>query len=288
MLQPVASSVARRNYIIGRPTGPRTSRTDIFILMRENPVKKALQEGKFQLGCGFGNFRSAEIPRLLAAAGYQWAFIDTEHGNFDLETVSDICRVSHLVNFCPIVRVADFQYSLVARALDNGAGGIIFPRTEDPKQLETAISWTVYPPTGVRGYGLAPNTFNYESLNFTQLIDYYNANLMRVVQIESVRAVAALDEILSVKGFDTVMIGPADLSISLGVPGDLDHPHMVSTIEKIRDACLRHGIVPGIHCRGAAMARFWKERGMLFVGSSNDLAMLLEKASENARFIQKD
>jgi 2-keto-3-deoxy-L-rhamnonate aldolase RhmA len=256
--------------------------------MRENSVKRALKEGKLQLGCGFGNFRSAEIPKILSAAGLHWAFIDTEHGNFDLETVSDICRVAYLVNFCPIVRVADFQYSLVARALDSGAGGIVFPRTEDARQLEKAISWTIFPPAGIRGYGLAPNNADYEQLTFTQLIDHYNENLMRVVQIESVRAVEALDEILSVPGFDTVMIGPADLSISLGVPGSLDHPKMVGTIEAIRDACLRHGIVPGIHTRGSAMARFWKERGMLFLGCSNDLAMLLERASENVRTILKD
>ncbi len=255
--------------------------------MRENSVKRSLKEGKLQLGCGFGNFRSSEIPRLLAAAGMQWAFVDTEHGNFDLETVSDICRVGNLVGLCPIVRVADFQYSLVARALDCGAGGIIFPRTEDPMQLEKAISWTIYPPVGVRGFGLAPSNIEYEALTFTQMMDHYNANLMRVVQIESVRAVEAIDEILSVHGFDTVMIGPADLSISLGVPGNSEHPKMIETIEIIRDACLRHGIVPGIHTKGPAMARFWIERGMLFVGCSNDLAMLLDRATENVRAILK-
>ena len=256
--------------------------------MHENSVKRALRAGELQLGCGFGNFRSAEIPKILAAAGYQWTFVDTEHGNFDIETVQDICRVSHLVNLCPIVRVADFQYSLVARALDCGAGGIIFPRVESAKQLETAISWTIYPPVGVRGYGLAPNNADYEPLTFTQMIDHYNANLLRVVQIESVRAVEALDEILSVAGIDVVMIGPADLSLSLGVPGNMDHPKMIGTIEAIRDACVKHGVVPGIHTRATAMARFWKERGMLFLGCSNDLAMLWEKAADNARTIRRD
>src|SRR5580692_12382747 len=110
--------------------------------MQKNLVKQALSEGRMQLGCGFGFLRSPEVPRILLAAGFQWAFVDTEHGNFDLETVQDICRVANLVNLCPIVRVADFQYSLVARALDCGAGGIIFPRTENPKQLAKAISWT--------------------------------------------------------------------------------------------------------------------------------------------------
>jgi 2-dehydro-3-deoxyglucarate aldolase/4-hydroxy-2-oxoheptanedioate aldolase len=256
--------------------------------MRANSVKQALKEGKLQIGCGFGNFRSAEIPKILAAAGLHWAFVDTEHGNFDLETVQDICRVARLVDLCPIVRVADFQYSLVARALDCGAGGIIFPRTEDPMQLAKAISWTIFPPAGIRGYGLAPNNADYEPLTFTQMMDHYNANLMRVVQIETVRAVEAIDEILSVPGFDTVMIGPADLSISLGVAGNMDHPKMIGTIEAIRDACLRHGIVPGIHTRATAMARFWKERGMLFLGCSSDLGMLWERASENARAILKE
>src|SRR5437879_4832352 len=118
--------------------------------MRKNLVKQALKEGKLQLGTGFGQFRSPEIPKLLAAAGFQWAFLDTEHGGFDLETVQDICRVSVLVGLCPIVRVADLQYSLVARALDCGAQGIIFPRVEEPELLAGAISWNKFPPLGDR------------------------------------------------------------------------------------------------------------------------------------------
>jgi 4-hydroxy-2-oxoheptanedioate aldolase len=86
--------------------------------MKKNLVKEALAEGKVQLGTGFGQFRSPEIPRILAAAGFHWAFIDTEHGGFDLETIQDICRVSNMAGLCPIVRVADLQYALVARALD--------------------------------------------------------------------------------------------------------------------------------------------------------------------------
>ena len=114
--------------------------------MRKNTVKGALAEGKLQLGTGFGQLRSPEIPRILAAAGFQWAFLDTEHGGFDLETVQDICRVSNLVGLSPIVRVADLQYSLIARALDCGAQGVIFPRVESVELLERAVSWTKFPP----------------------------------------------------------------------------------------------------------------------------------------------
>src|SRR5579871_4491473 len=138
--------------------------------MRKNTVKQALAEGKLQLGTGFGQFRSPEIPRMLAAAGFRWAFIDTEHGGFDLETVQDICRISNLAGLCPIVRVADLQYALVARALDCGAQGIIFPRVESPELLEKAVSWTKFPPVGIRGYGLGANQTDYEALNFNQVI----------------------------------------------------------------------------------------------------------------------
>jgi 2-keto-3-deoxy-L-rhamnonate aldolase RhmA len=253
--------------------------------MRKNEVRHALKAGGFRLGTNFGHLRSAEIPRLLVAAGYHWAFIDTEHGNFDLETVQDICRVANLAGLCPVVRVADLQYSLVARALDCGAQGIIFPRMEDPRLLETALSWTKFPPAGVRGYGLTASQVEYEALSFNQIIEHVNENTLTVLQIESKRAVEARDEILSVPGIDAVMIGPADLSISMGVPGEFQHPIMVDAMEKIRETCESKGVAPGTQTRTLALARFWKERGMRFLGCGSDLGFLYEKAGETARAI---
>jgi 2-keto-3-deoxy-L-rhamnonate aldolase RhmA len=251
--------------------------------MRINHVKHALKAGELRLGLNFGQLRSAEIPRLLVAAGFHWAFIDTEHGNFDLETVNDVCRVALLAGLCPVVRVADLQYSLVARALDCGAQGIIFPRMEDPKLLETALSWTKFPPAGVRGYGLMPPQTDYEPVNFNQAIEHVNANTLTVLQIESKRAVEAREEILSVPGIDAVMIGPADLSISMGVPGDFQNPIMIEAMESIRDTCDRKGIAPGTQTRSVPQARFWKERGMRFLGCGSDIGFLFEKAAETAK-----
>ncbi len=247
-----------------------------------NEVKRALKAGGLQLGLNFGQLRSAEIPRLLAAAGFHWAFIDTEHGNFDLETVNDICRVSRLVGLCAVVRVADLQYSLVARALDSGAQGIIFPRMEDPKLLETALSWTKFPPTGVRGYGLTACQTDYETHSFDEVIEHVNDNTLTVLQIESKRAVEAREEILSVPGIDAVMIGPSDLSISLGVPGEFQHPKVIEAMEAIRDTCDRKGIAPGTQTRSVPQAKFWKDRGMRFLGCGSEIGFLFEKAKETA------
>ena len=223
---------------------------------------------------------------MLLAAGFQWAFIDTEHGGFDLETVQDICRVSNLIGFLPVVRVADLQYPLVSRALDVGAGGIIFPRVESPEMLEKAVSWTKFPPVGVRGYGLTNIHTNYEALSIRETMEHFNANTLVSFQIETQKALEAREELLSVPGIDAVMVGPADLSISLGVPGDFQHPKMVEAMEAIRDSCIRHKIAPGTQTRTPALARFWKERGMLFLGCNNDAGMLVDRAIEIANSIK--
>ncbi len=247
--------------------------------MLKNAVKHALAEGRVQLGTGFGQIRSAEVPKALAAAGFHWTFLDTEHGGFDLETVQDLCRICQFVGLTPIVRVADLQYALIARSLDAGAQGVIFPRVEAPERLDQAVRWTKFPPLGERGFGLGPVNINYEQATLPEIIAHVNAETMVVLQIETQRALDALEELLAVPGIDAVMVGPADLSISLGVPGEFQHPRMVEAMERVRDACRRRGIAPGTQTRSVALARFWRERGMLFLGCSNEAQMLYDRAS---------
>jgi 4-hydroxy-2-oxoheptanedioate aldolase len=248
--------------------------------MQNNRVKQALQAGQMQLGAGFWQLRSDEIPRLLAGAGFDWIFLDTEHGGFDLETVQDLCRVANLSGIAPIVRVGDMQYTLVARSLDCGAQGIIFPRVESPELLAQAVSWTKFPPHGVRGFGLSAAQAGYSKVTFPEMIEHANANTLVVLQIETVRAFEARDELLSIPGIDAVLIGPSDLSISLGIPGQYEDARIVKTMEAIRDSCLEHKVAPGTHARSSSLAKFWKDRGMLFLSCGNELAFLHERASD--------
>jgi len=251
--------------------------------MRTNTVKKALAEGKVQLGCGFGQLRSQDVVRILRDAGFHWAFVDTEHGGFDLETVQDLCRIAAFNGFCPVVRVGELQYSLVARALDAGAQAIMFPRVESPELLEKAVSWTKFPPAGVRGFGLTGLQVDHEKVTIPEIIEHMNANTMVVLQIETRRALEARNELLAVPGIDVVMVGPADLSIALGVPGDFQHPTMVDAMEKIRDSCVERSITPGTQTRSIPQAKFWRARGMRFLGCSNETGMLYDRACEIVR-----
>lgn len=250
--------------------------------MRINSVKRSLKAGKLQVGCGFQQIRSMEVPRILAAAGFDWTFIDGEHGGFGIETIQDLCRTSVTAGLSPIVRVGDMQYSLVARALDCGAEGIIFPRVESPELLQEAVTWTKFPPVGVRGFGLAATHIGYERATIPQVLAHQNENVMVVLQIETKLAVDRREELLSVPGIDAVLIGPVDLSISLGIPGDFENPKMIEAMEKVRDSCIQHGVAPGTQMRTLALAKFWRERGMIFLGTGSETAFLFEKASETA------
>ncbi len=248
--------------------------------MKENHVMAALKAGQVQYGCGYGQLRQQEVINALAKAGFTWAFIDMEHGGFDFETVQDLCRIGRQAGLSPIVRVADLQYSLIARSLDVGAEGIMLPRVEDPALLEKAISWTKFPPLGIRGYGITPTNIDYEAATMPAVIDHVNRNTMVVFQIETVKALEARDELISVKGVDAVMVGPADLSISLGNPGDFMNPKQVDAMEKIRDTCSKYKVIPGTQTRTIELASFWKKNGMLLLGCSNETSMLFDRATE--------
>jgi 4-hydroxy-2-oxoheptanedioate aldolase len=209
-----------------------------------NRVKQALKQGKSAFGCSCLQFRSPDVIRALAAAGLDWAFLDSEHGAFDLETLNDMMRVAVREGFCPIVRVADLQYPLIARALDSGAQGILLPRVESPELLEKAISWTRYPPMGVRGYGLSAAHLEFESVSMADAIAHF--------------------------------------SIALGIPGQFEHASFVAAVERIRDECDRRGIAPGLHLRSLQMARRWRNQGLRFLSCNSDIGYLLEKATEVA------
>jgi 2-dehydro-3-deoxyglucarate aldolase/4-hydroxy-2-oxoheptanedioate aldolase len=249
--------------------------------MRVNLTRERLLRGETVFGCALQCYRSPEIARTFAAAGFDYVFIDMEHGAYDIETVQDMIKSALESGITPIVRVAELLYSLAARLLDAGAQGIILPRVEDPKLLAGALSWLRYPPVGKRGYGINATMIGYESRGFGEIIEHLNRNTVAVVQFESVAAIERADELLSVEGLDIVMVGPADLSISLGVAGQFDHPRLVEAIDHLIAKCRQHGVVPGIQTRSVAMAKFWAARGMRFVGASAEHALLLEKARES-------
>ena len=246
--------------------------------MRINQTRKRLAEGGVALGCSLSQLRSAEIPRMFSAAGFDWVFIDSEHGCFTIETIQDLVRSSLLLPITPIVRVADFQYDLVARALDMGAEGIILPRVDSPELLAKAIGWGKFPPQGVRGFGLTPPAVGYSTASFSDITAHLNRESLIIAQVETQTALDRVEELAAVPGLDALLVGPADLSISLGVPGEWDSPKLGAGIDRVIEACSKHGRWPAIQVRSAALAKRWMGRGMKLIGCGNELTMLWNAA----------
>jgi 2-keto-3-deoxy-L-rhamnonate aldolase RhmA len=246
--------------------------------MKINRTRERLLNGQIVTGLALQQLRSAEIPRLLAAAGFDYLFVDTEHGGFDIETVQDLVGAANQAGITPFVRVCELRYSLVARALDVGAQGIILPRVENPELLREAISWTKFPPAGTRGFGVSPLLLDYQARSLPEVIEHFNEQTMVIVQFETLTALERANELLAVPGIDVAMIGPADLSISLGLPGEFEHPKIVSVIEHFVSMCEQFGVTPGIHSRTPALAKGWLRRGMRLVGCGSEITLLLERA----------
>ena len=247
--------------------------------MRVNRTKQRLREGQVAVGISHSQLGTAEIPKMFAAAKLDWVFLDAEHSPFSSDTLHDLIRAYLMTEVTVVVRVCDFQYDLVSRTLDSGAEGIIFPRSEDPDQLARAIRGAKFPPFGRRGYGLGPPQAGYRGMTFAEIMRHADEQTLMIAQIESTAALERLDEMAAVPGLDALLVGPADLSVSLGVPGEWRHPKLVEAIERTIAVCNDKGIFPAIQARSFDLADFWIDRGMRLIGCGNELAILWEAVS---------
>lgn len=248
--------------------------------MQVNRTKAALREGKTVVGPIISEARSVGTVKLMAQAGFDFLFFDMEHAMFDWETILTLVQTSLLCDITPLVRVTDLAYPFVARALDSGAQGIIIPRVETREQVEAAVSFAKYPPLGRRGAG-GDARYAYARLHPGTAIERANAETMLVVQVESRKGVEAIDEIAAVPGVDVVLIGPQDLSISLGVPGQSSHPDFVAAVSRVIEACQRHGIAAGQVEREASALQRWHELGARFLCCNTDANMLFQAAQRD-------
>ncbi len=249
--------------------------------MRENAVKTAMNAGRVVIGSELSGLRSPEVARIYAAAGFDFVFIDMEHTPFSLETVADLVRAAHQAGIVPIVRVPQAESVWIARVLDNGAQGIIVPRVNTPRQVEDIVSWTRYPPLGIRGFACTDAQTGGQSISPREFIDKVHEHTLVVIQIERCEAVENLDAMLSVPGVDVACLGYMDLSVEMGIPGVVDHPRMVAAIDRIVTVAAQKNVAAGIISPDLQTVAQWVERGMRFVSYATDV-ILLRTAATNA------
>ncbi len=193
------------------------------------------------------NSASPVVAEIMSASGFDFLVLDAEHSAIDVPQAQTLFQAIKAGNpdCFPMVRLAGNDYAETKRYLDAGAMGIIAPLINSAEEAKELVRSVKYPPLGERGVGYGrSHGYGFE---FDSYMEIANENTVVCVQIEHIKAVEKIDEIFSVPGVDAAFIGPYDLSASMGITAQFDHPNYIKTWEKILDKCQQHDIVPGIH-----------------------------------------
>lgn len=185
------------------------------------------------------------IAEIMAKSGFDWLVIDMEHSPIGISEAEELVRVIHLCGLPALVRVGENNSNLIKHVMDSGASGVIVPMVNTKEQATQAVEAVKYPPAGQRGVGLA------RAQGYGTLFEEYQGWVAKestvIVQIEHIQAVKNIDAILSIDGVDGFIVGPYDLSASLGIPGQFDHHAMLEALETIKNVVNKGTKHSGFH-----------------------------------------
>ena len=248
--------------------------------MQRNNVKEQLKAGQCVYGTSLEDCLDPEIAVLLAAAGLDFFFVDTEHCTASYSQIQALCRTGRNAGIIPLVRVTQNEPALITRALDVGAMGIIVPRVHSPEQARAALDVMKFPPLGHRGFGLRSIVTDFQAKSAQEEVDSANHETMAVIMIESQAGLASVEEIARTAGIDVVFIGPYDLSLSLGIVGQFQNPVFMKALERVLRACEEAGVVSGIQSGDVGLLKQARELGARFLMYGSDVSVLLSGYKE--------
>lgn len=250
-----------------------------------NKLKQSLNNNKLTIG-SWVTIGHQSIIEIMATANFDWLTIDLEHSVIGLKEAQNLIAHTQANGMQALVRVSKNEEVIIKRVLDAGADGIIVPMIKNAKEAQMAIDFAKYPSIGKRGVGLA-RAQKY-GIGFEEYKNNLNENLVIIAQIEHIEAVNNLEEILSVSGIDGIIIGPYDLSGSMGKPGQYNEPDVKEAIQRVEDVCKKMNKPLGYHIIQPDSVELNEriEKGYTFIAFSLDFLFLGEKAREEMKKIK--
>jgi 2-keto-3-deoxy-L-rhamnonate aldolase RhmA len=237
----------------------------------ESPVKKLLREGQTVVAATI-MVNSVDVAAHAASMGFDFLWIEMEHSPITLETLRNIVLATRGMKALPFARVPVNEIWMAKRVLDAGVSGVIFPFTSTPELAAQAVAACRYPPAGRRGSGANLARFTWPDP--TSYPDSADKNVVVIVIIEEARAVENVEAIAATPGIDIMFIGTSDLSFSLGLRGDQDHPRLQEAIEKVVAAAHKHGKVAGRPAATPELAQQYMAQGFRFFQAPTDLGFM--------------
>lgn len=254
--------------------------------MNRKELKEKLNQRK-AVFAGWTSIGHPQITEMIARSGVDFIGIDLEHSTISQEQAQRIIAACHADAVVCLPRVASHDPESIRRLLDSGADGILVPTVDTPDQVEKLIGIMKYPPLGKRGYGVArAQGYGHELKAYTT---NWNQESILILQIESVRAVRNIEALLEFEEVDGVMIGPYDLSGSLGVPGQIDSELVTKESQKVVESCKRHHKACGIHIVDPSneSIRSALDNSYTFLALSSDVFMLQKWGQETKRLLSE-
>lgn len=242
-------------------------------MVMNRALKSKLVNNEFTLGSWI-TIGSQDIAEIMAKANFDWLVVDLEHSSISINMAANLIRVIDLCGVTPLVRLTANDSNQIKRVLDAGAHGIIVPMVNTVEEAKHAVDSTRYAPKGIRGVGLA-RAQGYGA-NFNEYLDWQSSDSIVIVQIEHIDAIDNLKDILNTEGVDGFIIGPYDLSCSMGIPGKFDDTEFLNVLNHMLDVGKKLSIPTGIHIvePDINLLEVSKKDGYNFIAYSVDIRML--------------
>ena len=242
--------------------------------MFSNKVKQKLIQGDTVIGTSMFS-TEPNVAFQIYDCHPDWVWIDLEHTPWCFESIMPITILAHQKDVCPIIRVGWNDPALIKKAFDIGAGGVMIPQIDTAEEAENAVKFSRYAPLGERGVG--PGFATQLGLSLDDILNNSNNETLLILQMESEKAFKNLDDILEVEGYDVLLVGPADLSLSLGIPGDIHNPKIEEIMRKVSKKAINKGKFAGTTFSDQDYCAKWIKEDYKFMNVSNALGLGLTK-----------
>ena len=233
----------------------------------------------------FLNLGSSVSVEIAVAAGFDWVLLDLEHGSGSLPELRSQLLATRGSSAAPIVRIPSVDADMVKFVMDSGAAGVMFPYVPDAAEATRAVSIMKYPPTGARGVAQVIRATDY-GRSWQRYLNEANDKSLVVVQIETPEAADQAEAMAAVAGVDVLFVGPMDLSVNLGHPGDFSQPGFLQHLKNVVAACEKHGKTAGILSRPELVDQH-KAMGFRFLALGSDSGAIVQGMNNNIAAIRK-
>lgn len=255
--------------------------------VKPNRFRQILAQGKVPVGHMLIEFASPGMARILDCAGVDFVVVDMEHSGFGFREVATLLALFKSTSITTFVRVPQIEYHFIARCLDAGAQGIMAPNVRNGAEARAIISAAKYAPLGERGVALGTANTDYRSVNAVEFLTEANRETVIICQIESQEGLDHLEEIATTPGVDILWVGHFDLSHSLGIAGQLDHPRLLEALQQVVAVARRHKLAAAIQPRTLAQARRWLELGFNVISFGADVAIYIDALADGVARVRE-